>query len=477
VLGVKIAQPGREVGREDAWESSRLECFEESMERVILLPGRARTSRTLSRKHARRAPTPEPRAWRADGVDVRDAITVVLGGGRGNRLFPLTQERCKPAVPVGGTYRLVDISISNSLNSGIDRVFVLTQFNSASLNSHIAHTYRFDSFGRGYVEILAAEQTESSSDWYQGTADAVRKQLHRLRATGAKEVVILSGDHLYRMDLRAFLARHREARADVTVGVTPVPRAQASQFGLLRADEDDMIVEFAEKPKDPAAIERFTYRGGERCLGSMGIYIFRIDVLAQVLEDPAVLDFGLHVLPRAIRERPVAAHRFDGYWEDLGTIASYHRASVGLATARDGFDFFGGETPIYARPRLLPASRIDGAMLRGALVPDGCVIESGTEVTSSVLGPRTMIGRDSVLDECVISGATRFETATAAPRLGAGSGCIIRRAIIDEDVRIGDGVVLENRDGVREHDGAQLYVREGIIVVPRGAVVPPGFVF
>ena len=251
--------------------------FEESMERVILLPGRARTSRTLSRKLARRVPAIEPRVRPIESVDVRDAITVVLGGGRGNRLFPLTQERCKPAVPVGGDLPPHRHSISNSLNSGIDRVFVLTQFNSASLHSHISNTYRFDTFGKGYVEILAAEQTEASSDWYQGTADAVRKQLHRIRATGAKEVVILSGDHLYRMDLRAFLARHRESRADVTVGVTPVPRAAASQFGLLRADDDDMIVEFAEKPKDPAAIDRFRYQGGDECLGSMGIYIFKTE--------------------------------------------------------------------------------------------------------------------------------------------------------------------------------------------------------
>jgi glucose-1-phosphate adenylyltransferase len=447
------------------------------MERVILLPGRARTSRTLSRKPARRMPTPEPRAWRPEGVDVRDAITVVLGGGRGNRLFPLTQERCKPAVPVGGTYRLVDISISNSINSGIDRVFVLTQFNSASLNSHIAHTYRLDSFGRGYVEILAAEQTEASSDWYQGTADAVRKQLHRIRATGAKEVVILSGDHLYRMDLRAFLARHRESRADITVGVTPVARADASQFGLLRVDEDDMIAEFAEKPKDPAAIERFTDRGGEHCLGSMGIYVFKIDVLSQVLEDPAALDFGMHVLPRAIRERPIAAHRFDGYWEDLGTISSYHKANVALAAGGDGFDFFSGETPIYARPRLLPASRIDGACLRGTLVPDGCIIEEGAELRSSVLGPRTVIGRGSRLEQCVVFGATRYESPVARPRLGVGERCTIKNAIIDEDARIGDGVVLENRAGVRQHDGVFFYVREGIVIVPRGATVAANFTF
>lgn len=447
------------------------------MERVILLPGRARTSRTLSRKHARRAPATEPRAFRAEGVDVRDAITVILGGGRGNRLFPLTQERCKPAVPVGGTYRLVDISISNSLNSGIDRVFVLTQFNSQSLNSHIAHTYRMDSFGRGYVEILAAEQTEASSDWYQGTADAVRKQLHRIRATGAKEVVILSGDHLYRMDLRAFLVRHRESRADVTVGVTPVAREDASQFGLLRVDEDDMICEFAEKPKDPAAIERFAHRGGAHCLGSMGIYIFKIDVLAQVLEDPATLDFGMHVLPRAIRERPVAAHRFEGYWEDLGTISSYHRANIALATGRDGFDFFSSDTPIYARPRLLPASRIDGACLRATLLPDGCIIEEGAEVRSSVLGPRTVIGRCSRLEDCVIFGATRYESAAVRPRIGIGERCVIKNAIVDEDVRIGDGVILENRAGLREHDGPFMYVREGVIIVPRGASIPAGFTF
>jgi glucose-1-phosphate adenylyltransferase len=446
------------------------------MERIILFPGHLRTSRTLSRKHSRRAPLEEPR--RIEDVDVREAVTVVLGGGRGNRLFPLTQHRCKPAVPVGGTYRLVDISISNSLNSGIDRVFVLTQFNSASLNSHIANTYRSDSFARGYVEILAAEQTETSSDWYQGTADAVRKQLQRIGATGAKEVVVLSGDHLYRMDLRGFIARHRAARADVTVGVTTVARARAAQFGVLRTDEDDRVVEFAEKPTDPATIDRFVLRG-ETCLASMGIYVFKLEVLARMLEDPALIDFGQHVIPRAIGERPVAAHRFEGYWEDLGTIATYHRASLSIAAARDGFDlFFSPESPIYSRPRFLPATRIEDARLTSSLVPDGCIIEEGASVSHSVLGPRTLVGRNARIEESVIFGASRYESDRGPePRIGIGRDCVVKRAIIDDDVRIGDGAILENRAGVKELAGPHIFVRDGIIVIPRGATIPPGLVF
>ncbi|HZU95540.1 MAG TPA: sugar phosphate nucleotidyltransferase [Planctomycetota bacterium] len=436
------------------------------MERVILLPGRTRAAR---RALGRRGAVPETRTRRLDQTDTRDAIAIVLGGGRGNRLLPLTRHRCKPDVPVGGTYRLVDISISNSLNSGIDRVFVLTQFNSASLHSHIAQTYRFDPFGRGYVEILAAEQTETSNDWYQGTADAVRKQLHRLMATGAKEAVILSGDHLYRMDLRGFVARHRAAGADVTVGVTPVPLATASRFGLLRADEDDMIVQFAEKPKDPALLDRFRDGGREVCLASMGIYVFKLEVLARLLEDPAVLDFGMHAIPRAVAERPVAAHRFAGYWQDLGTIGTYHGANVALARGELELDLF-TDVPFYGRPRLLPPSRIH-ARVRSSLIADGCVLEDA-DIASSVVGPRTVVGAGSRLDECISFGATSYG---GKPTIGA--GCVLRRVILDEDAKVGDGAVLENRSGVLELDAEHLHVRDGIIIISRGATVPAGFVF
>ncbi len=425
------------------------------MERVLLLPGRERVKQTLSRTLRRT----DARAQRAVRQDTPDAVTVVLGGGRGNRLLPLTLKRCKPAMPVGGTYRLVDVSISNSLESGIGRVFVLTQYNSASLNAHLARTFP-------QVEVLAAEQTFDSSEWYLGTADAVRKQLQRIRESGAREVVVLAGDHLYRMDLRAFLARHREARADVTVGVTRVPRATASQFGLLRADDDDMIVEFVEKPRDPVVIDRF--RRGEDCLASMGIYVFRLDALARMLEDPRAIDFGMHVIPRAIAERPVAAFRFDGYWEDLGTVASYHRANVLLAGSRLGQELLAPGKRFHARPRALPPARIDGARIRSSIVSDGCILEEGVEVSGSVLGPETTVKRGARLEETVVFGG-------AASAIG--EGAVVRRAIVDEDARVGDGAVLENRAGLASYDGEQLSVRDGIIVVHQGAAIPAGFVF
>ncbi len=450
------------------------------MERIILLPTRARSQRPFSRKLLRRRTEPRPVLQKDGTLDVSEVVTVVLGGGRGNRLFPLTSGRAKPAVPVGGKYRLVDIALSNSLNSGVNRIFLLTQFNSASLHAHVSTTYRFDHFTKGFVEILAAEQTEQCQDWYQGTADAVRKQIARIKATRAKEVVILSGDHLYDIDLRQFIARHREARADVTIAVTPCPREDAPQFGLLRVDPDDMITEFAEKPKDPAVIDRFSVPGRDgdpRVLASMGIYVFRMDVLEALLRGEGT-DFGNHVLPRAIRERPVAAYRFEGYWEDLGTIASYHRANVGLACANPRYSFFGCEHPVYTRPRALPASRIEGARLTHALVSDGCRIEDNVALIRSVVGNRSIIRRDTRVEDTVIFGLGNYEPEDVGGiRQGVGERCSIENAILDRDVRIGNDVILENRERHVNHDGPLLCVRDGIIIVPRGTTIPHGFVF
>lgn len=454
------------------------------MERIILLPSGARSSRQLSRiLHRRRtSTTPDPRLkQRRDLRDTRDVVTIILGGGQGKRLHPLTANRSKPAVPVGGKYRLVDISISNSLNSGLDRIFVLTQFNSASLNSHISSTYRRDAFSRGFVEVLAAEQTERSNDWYQGTADAVRKQLARVKETGAKEVVILSGDHLYALDLREFVACHRRASADVTVAVTPVRARDASQFGLVRVDEDDSIVEFAEKPRDPAILDRFSVRGlrpSETHLASMGIYVFRLDVLEEMLQGYGH-DFGQHLLPEAVATRPVAAFRFHGYWEDLGTIASYHRANLELAKAHPRFNFFVPENPVYTLPSVLPASRICGAHLDGTLLSEGCALEQDTTISRSVLGPRTIVRRGSRITQSILLGASSYEGAPKAGvvPLGIGEGCVIRNAIIDRDARIGNRVVLENTAGLKEYTSELLVVRDGIIVVPRGTTIPDGYRF
>jgi glucose-1-phosphate adenylyltransferase len=451
------------------------------MERVILLPstGKSAASRQLSRILKRRRPATV--VARRDERSTRDVLTVILCGGQGTRLHPLTIDRAKPAVPVGGKYRLVDVSISNSLNSGLERIFVLTQFNSASLHRHLATTYRLDAFSRGFVEVLAAEQTQKTSEWYQGTADAVRKQLERIRELAPRDVVILSGDHLYSLDIRDFLARHRHARADVTVAVTPVRAREAPQFGLVRESEDGRIVEFVEKPNAPELIERFAATGlpgGFTHLASMGIYVFRREALEEMLREGAV-DFGRNVLPEAVGTRSVAAFRFDGYWEDLGTIGAYHRANLELAERLPRFDFFVPENPVYTLPRALPASRISGARLDATLLSEGCILGEDASITRSVLGPRSFIGRGTRIDQSVLFGATTFADAVRAdgPKLGIGERCSIRRAIVDEDVRIGDGVVLENSEGIREHSNPFLVVREGVIVVPRGTVIPDGYVF
>jgi glucose-1-phosphate adenylyltransferase len=454
------------------------------MERVILVPSRARTSRQLSRTLVRRrSPQTEPRKARSGRADVKDVVAVILGGGRGNRLFPLTYRRAKPAVPVGGKYRLVDIAISNCLNSDLRRIFLLTQFNSASLNRHVAMSYRFDHFSKSFLEILAAEQTERSTDWYQGTADAVRKQLDRIRESGAKEIVILSGDHLYNMDLRDFIARHREAKAEISVAVTPVSRQDAPQFGLLHADKRMMITEFAEKPTDPKVLDHFAMEDpatpDKTHLASMGIYVFEADVLQQVLSGEVGTDFGKDVIPAAIKDRPVAAYTFDGYWEDLGTIKSYHRANLSLTEPLPRYNFFLPDNPVYTRPRFLPASKINRARLDATLISEGCILEEDVDVRHSVLGIRSHIRRGTRIHDSVILGASTYELQAPreGQRLGIGENCSIKNAIVDRDVRIGDNVVLENRRNLENHDGEFLFVRDGVIVVPCGMTIPSGFVF
>ena len=323
-------------------------------------------------------------------------LAVILGGGAGNRLFPLTQQRSKPAVPLGGKYRLVDIALSNCINSDILRTFVLTQYNSASLNRHIAQTYRFSQFSNGFVEILAAEQTPESPQWFQGTADAVRQVLPHIRDWGIDTLLILSGDHLYRMDYREFLERHNQSNADVTVSVIPCEPRTASEFGLLKIDETGRIVEFKEKPKgdellsmqvdtsrlglDPKEAQRRPF------LASMGIYVFKYDKLEELLsEDPGWIDFGKHLIPAAIKSRHVQAHMFDGYWEDIGTISAFYRANLDLTSKIPKFNLFDAEAPVFTRTRYLPPSKIEDTEINDSIISDGCII-NGAKVTNSVVG-------------------------------------------------------------------------------------------
>lgn len=423
-------------------------------------------------------------------------LAVILGGGAGNRLFPLTHQRSKPAVPLGGKYRLVDIALSNCINSDILRTFVLTQYNSASLNRHIAQTYRFSQFSNGFVEILAAEQTPESPQWFQGTADAVRQVLPHIRDWGIDTLLILSGDHLYHMDYRKFLQRHHETNADVTVSVIPCEARSASEFGLLKTDENGRIVEFKEKPKgdDLLAMQVDTMRLGldaneakrRPYLASMGIYVFKYDRLEQLLaEDQSWMDFGKEVIPAAIRAGHVQAFMFDGYWEDIGTIGAFYRANLDLTSKIPKFNLFDAEAPVFTRARYLPPSKIEETEINDSIISDGCII-NGAKITNSVIGLRSRISKGVQLEASFMMGADFYQTfedmrvdlGKGLPRVGIGEGTIIKRAIIDKNARIGNNARLLNEAGTTAADGpnGSYYIRDGIIIVPKNAVVPDGTV-
>jgi glucose-1-phosphate adenylyltransferase len=408
-----------------------------------------------------------------------DVLGLILGGGRGSRLWPLTKLRAKPAVPIGGKYRLVDIPLSNCLNSRIQRIAVLTQFNSVSLHRHITQTYQFDFFHAGWVQILAAEQTLTSHDWYQGTADAVRKQFFEIEVTEARDVLILAGDHLYRMDYSKMIEHHQSTKADVTVAVKPVAEEEASRFGILKQDKRGLITSFIEKPKDPAVLQSFISREDELrpYLGSMGIYIFKMKVLSELLESEHD-DFGGDVLPAAIDSHRVVGYSFDGYWEDIGTIGTFYRANLALAEPAPPFSFHDPVNPIYTRPRFLPGSRIYGVNLDRVKLADGCVIE-GAEIQNAVIGIRSIIGEDVILRHCVMMGADYYEgeskgSPAGAPPMGIGRGSRIEGAIIDKNARIGQGVVIEPHHGRPDIDTETWSIRDGIVVIPKHAVLPDG---
>jgi glucose-1-phosphate adenylyltransferase len=412
-----------------------------------------------------------------------DCLAVILAGGRGSRLFPLTHRRSKPAVPIAGKYRLIDIPISNCIHSGMRRMFVLTQYNSESLNKHVAQTYKFDVFSDGFVTILAAEQTEESPEWFQGTADAVRQNLWHLRGHRSREVLILSGDQLYQMDFRRMRETHRAAGADATVAVIPVAREQTSAFGILKLDGQGRIVHFEEKPPPErlGALESDLPGGGRGWLASMGIYMFGREALERALSDASLVDFGRHVIPRAIGDSRVQGHLFRGYWEDVGTIASYFEANLALTGQMPPFDFYDVGRPVYTAPRFLPATKVEGCTLRSALVSEGCIL-MGAEIDRSVVGIRSRIGPGTRLRNTLVLGADFYETieeieqmkARGIPPVGIGADCVLERAIVDKNARIGRGVRLLNEAGVREADGPGYHVRDGIVIVPKGAVVPDG---
>ena len=429
---------------------------------------------------------------------MRSVLALILGGGRGSRLFPLTKSRSKPAVPVAGKYRLIDIPISNCINSDLHTIYVLTQFLSVSLHRHIANTYKFDMFSKGFVEVLAAQQTNESADWYQGTADAVRQNISYIERENPDEVLILSGDQLYRMDFRHLIETHRGHRADVTIAAIPVGERDTAGFGLLSMDAHSRVTGFVEKPKTPEEREPYytsadwiERRGipcnGRHYLANMGIYLFKTDVLLDVLTaKPLATDFGKEVFPRNYKTKHICAHLFDGYWEDLGTIRSYHEASLALAGSNPPFDFFAPDGVIYTRMRNLPPSRVNAAVLEHSVVADGCVIGADSRIERSLIGVRSRIGIGCTVRDTVMIGADKFETDAqraenrkrSRPDLNVGDGCVIERAILDKDCRVGRGAQLTNRDNKQEADGPNgaYHIRDGIICVPRGAVIPDGTV-
>jgi glucose-1-phosphate adenylyltransferase len=424
----------------------------------------------------------------------RNLLAVILGGGAGKRLFPLTRDRSKPAVPLGGKYRLVDVPISNCINSDVIRMFVLTQYNSASLNKHVATTYRFSNFADGFVEILAAEQTPESAHWFQGTADAVRQVLPHIRDWRIDTLLILSGDHLYRMDYRKFLARHDESNADITIAVIPIVPDSASEFGLLKTDSEGRVIEFREKPEGEAleAMRVDTSTLGlspeealaRPYLASMGIYIFNYDRLEEVLaEDKSRLDFGKEVIPGSIHKYNVQAYLFDGYWEDIGTIGAFYKANLDMTTAIPPFNLFDAEAPLLTRSRYLPPSKIDDCEIRNSIISEGCII-NGARINNSLIGLRSRLGNGSQIEASYMMGADYYQTLEAMqvdleagrPWIGVGQGTIVRRAIVDKNARIGAGVRLLNEAGIEEADGpnGSYYIRDRIIIVPKNGLIPDG---
>lgn len=414
-------------------------------------------------------------------------VTAILGGGQGSRLWPLTRDRAKPAVPVGGKFRLIDIPISNSLHAGIDRIFVITQFNSASLHRHIAQTYRFSAFSNGFVNILAAEQTLDNRDWFQGTADAVRQTLPRLLEFEPPEILILSGDQLYLMDISKFVRTHREREADLTIAVKPVTREEASAFGILRLDPSGRIVDFVEKPKEAAQLDAIELDEQTRgalgfpvsqgsFLASMGIYVFRPEVLSELLVGTSTVDFGREVIPQALSQYRVFAFPHDGYWADIGTIPSFHQANLELTLPLPPLNLYDPEFRIFTHPRFLPGIKVNDCSVRYSILNEGSIL-SGSHIADSIIGIRSMVRSGSVIERSIVMGANVLEILPEGSEqipIGIGRDCKIRNAIIDFNAHIGDGCKLVNEDGVQQLDNENYSIRDGIIIVHKNAVIPPG---
>jgi len=425
--------------------------------------------------------------------NVSKVLCVILGGGQGTRLFPLTKDRAKPAVPLAGKYRIVDIPMSNCINSRFLRIYVLTQFNSTSLHSHISRTYKFDQFSAGFVEILAAQQTNTTTSWYEGTADAVRKNLMHFMNHDFDFLLILSGDQLYRMDLQEVIEQHREVGAEITVATLAVKAAETPALGIMQIDTTGRVTKFLEKPKDPALLEPFKMpqeirtkvgvpAGDDLYLASMGIYVFNRSVITDLLDNP-LSDFGKHIIPHAINTHKVFSYVYQGYWEDIGTIRNFFEANLDLVTELPRFNFFDMSAPIFSRPRYLPGSKINGAMIDHAVISDGCIINRA-RISNSIVGLRTIIGDGAELNRVVILGSDYYEDQSSVerheseglPRVGIGAHCKIENAIIDKNARIGNNVTISPAGKPENLDHELYFVRDGIVVIPKDAVIPHGTV-
>ncbi len=411
---------------------------------------------------------------------MKNVLAVILGGGQGTRLYPLTQFRSKPAVPVGGKFRLIDIPISCCIHSNVRKIYILTQFNTVSLHRHVYNTYKFDRFSTGFLQILSAQQTLDNKNWYQGTADAVRKNISYINNLDVDYVVILSGDQLFRLNLREFVDFHKERKADITIASTPVSRETASSFGILKINKDRKIIDFVEKPQKEETLDRLQMPAEllndeikSPFLASMGIYIFNKDVLVRVLEENLNEDFGKQIIPASIKTHNVFSYMFTGYWEDIGTIKSFFEANLDFANPIPLFNFYDEQNPIYTNARFLPGSKIKNCEINCALICDGSILE-GSKISNTVIGLRAIIKEGSHLDHVVMMGADYYGDSETIEdsRMGIGKNCYIKNAILDKNVRIGDNVVI-NYKGTAQHLETNLYhVVDGIVVVPKNGYIP-----
>lgn len=421
-----------------------------------------------------------------------NTVALILGGGRGTRLYPLVKARSKPAVSLGGQYRMIDIPVSNCINSGFRNIYVITQFNSASLNNHIYNAYRFDNFSGGHVSILAAEQTDTNIDWYQGTADAVRKNLPHFDNEFVNNVVILSGDQVYRMNYNVMLQHMLETGADIVVGTVPVVREDAKGFGIMLVNKRGQITNFMEKPKEAEELDSLKLSEDQKkmfniedpnkeYLASMGIYVFRRNVLKEILEDVSMMDFGKDIIPEAIKKYKVFSYAFQGYWEDVGTIKAYFEANISFGSKNPPFDFYDENAPIYTHVRYLSPSKVEKASVTSSIIADGCRIENAT-IKECVIGVRSVVQSGSTLERVVMMGSDYYEDSDDIerlnvkhiPKIGIGKKCTLKNVIIDKNVRIGNDVVITNKKKIQHQDSEFYCIRDGIVIIPKNTIVKSG---